>query len=237
MESEESSGIARFKEKLAQASSRYADQTELRTLVNFIPVIGAPLDLIFSNEGQKIQQRRLRRMIEQLAAQMEQFDENKVDKSYLQSEEFYDLIIRVLEQSAKTRFDEKSLLYAKILTSAVNVDNIHTRESAEDFLNAISTLFPRDLIVAREIYRQQKDKPKSFDGDDNELNFINRQGWRDIPKNLGLNEMELRLSLINLNKAGLIRPIIGTYFNFVGGNDFIITEMFSELMSLIGNTL
>jgi len=54
-------------------------------------------------------------LLEVLQEELRGIHENQVDKPYIESEEFFDLIIQALEAAARTREREKISLYARIL--------------------------------------------------------------------------------------------------------------------------
>jgi len=69
----------------------YAQFTLLRGLVASIPVIGPVLDSWVGGRGQNLFAERIGRLIDELDRQAHSLREEKVDRIYLESEEFYDL--------------------------------------------------------------------------------------------------------------------------------------------------
>lgn len=158
-----------------------------------------------------------------------------VDFEYINGEEFYDTLRRVIEYSIRTRHQEKIRWYCRILIGSALLDNINERQSAEDFLVFLSELTTTDLRVGKEIYEQQKAMPEKFDvnsTNSNELQSILSIGWSGIPEKLGLSEMDFNISLIKLARAGLIKEIVGTYTGYAG-DVYRITPAFKRLMKLV----
>lgn len=153
---------------------------------------------------------------------------------YINSEEFYDTIRRVIEYSIRTRDQEKIRWYCRILIGSALLDNIKERHSAEDFLIFLSELKETDLLIGKEIYEQQKDMPEKFDidSDKTELKFIVERKWHEIKTKFGLSEVDFNISLIKLSRAGLIKEIVGMYAGYTGWL-YLITPAFKRLMKLI----
>jgi hypothetical protein len=197
---------------LQKGLDNYLNNVELRNAINQIPGIGNILDYILVNLGQGFQQRRLMQTIQDLHEEMTQINEAMIDKPFLTTEEFYDILRKTIESCLRTRHNNKIRLYCKILAGSVIVDNRTERNSVQDFLSFISELSPTDLKVGMEIYKQQKNMPEKFDveSDENtELKFIVNNGWHNIRNICGLVEADLNISLYKLLRAGLIKEIVG----------------------------
>jgi hypothetical protein len=106
--------------------------------------------------------------IQDLHEEMTQINEAMIDKPFLTTEEFYDILRKTIESCLRTRHNNKIRLYCKILAGSVIVDNRTERNSVQDFLSFISELSPTDLKVGMEIYKQQKNMPEKFDVESDE---------------------------------------------------------------------
>lgn len=122
-------------------------------IVASIPYIGSSIDAMFSGYGEKIRQRRIDQTITILKDDMAKTEQKKIDKTFLDGEEFYDLVLRVFRYSLRTRHSKKITLYCKILAGSVLLDNRNERHSAEDFLGFVSELSLIDIRVAAEKIR------------------------------------------------------------------------------------
>jgi hypothetical protein len=143
--------------------------------------------------SQEFQKSRLIQTIQILNEEVMSVDENKVDKSFFVTEEFYDLIRQLFENSLRTRHEEKIRLYSKILIGAILSDNVHERHSAEDFLIFLAELSLTDITVAKEIYKQQKNIPESssIESDTNtELKLVVNSGWHSIKDKCALSDVD-----------------------------------------------
>jgi hypothetical protein len=223
---------AKLKEKFQNAALAYSDISELRALVNFIPLIGSSIDVIISSEAQKIQYNRIRQTIKCLTDEMVKIDKDKIDKSFLDTEEFFDLLILFFEKCTKTRHIEKVKLNCKILSRSIIIDNATERPFAYDILNNIADLTPRDLDLSIRIFDQQKGELPQYTEEYRELTFVKERGWDNLQPSSKLTEFDFSLSLFNLAKSGLIKEIQGSYIGYYGGS-YIITDAFRKLMSFI----
>ena len=224
-----------FEKALQKGVTYYLNNLELRESICQIPYIGNALDYMFSHLGKSFQERRLLQTINDLNEEIIQIDESKIDKSFLTTEEFYDFVMKTLENCRKTRHNDKIRLYCKILLGAVIIDNSNQRHSVEDFLSFLSELSPTDLQVGLEIYKRQKNMPEKFDFDSQEhteLEFTIRTGWHSIRDSLGMDETDFKIALYKLSRAGLIKEIVGTYVSYTGGH-YLITPAFRRLMDFI----
>jgi hypothetical protein len=225
--------------RIAEAAlEAYADNIVVRAAVTTIPFVGGPLDLILSTKGQKIVQERVMLLLDALKHEAANLQEEKVDKQYLESEEWFDLILKALEASARTRHIEKLQLYAKVLVGAVVKGN-RSKHSPEDYLTILTELTMRELEVAKALYEQQgRDEP--HEGED-ELKWLIRKGvinpaehqWdsladykRTVP------EEDLVFVLLRLQRTGLATEYNATALGYPGGL-FIIAPTFRKLMSYL----
>lgn len=212
---------------------RYIDTPEFRGIVASIPYIGSSIDAIISGYGEKIRQKRIDQTITILKDDMAKIEQKKIDKTFLDGEEFYDLALRVFRYSLRTRHSKKITLYCKILAGSVLLDNRNERHSAEDFLGFVSELSLIDIRVAAEIYKQQSHMPKEFDHEENtQLNFVVNGGWHNIRQICKLDEIDFEIALGKLSRAGLIKEIVGMYIEYKGGL-YLITPAFKRLMKFI----
>jgi hypothetical protein len=224
-----------FEKALQKSVTIYLNNLELRESICQIPYIGNALDYMFSQLGKSFQERRLLQTINDLNEELIQIDESKIDKSFLTTEEFYDFIMKTLENCRKTRHNDKIRLYCKILLGAVIIDNSNQRHYVEDFLSFLSELSPTDLQVGLEIYKRQKNMPEKFDFDSQEhteLEFTVKTGWHDIRDALEMNETDFKIALHKLSRAGLIKEVVGTYVSYTGEH-YLITPAFKRLMNFI----
>lgn len=218
-------------EKIVKASEVYVQHAWLRAAVNLIPYIGSSLDVVLASRG-IVHQKRILELLKNLEEEMSLIKEERIDIAYLESEEFSDILLRVMEASLKARDRDKIRLYAKFLRGVVLFQDRH-RISSEDYLAALIELTPSELEVARAIYKQQYDsEPNS---DESDLQWAWRKGWNDLPNQvMSVLKEELPFILLRVQKSGLIRELSGSYVGYEG-EVYVITDAFRKLVHFIGD--
>jgi hypothetical protein len=225
-----------IEQKFQKGIDYYLNTPELRNPVCQIPVIGSAIDFMITTSAQQVQQKRFLQISQILSEEINLIDETKVNKSFLDSEEFHDILRKTFENSLRTRHIEKTKLNCQILIGSILLDNTAKSHTAEDFLVFVEELSPTDIKLASVIYEQQKVMPQRFDEEENtELKFIVRKGWHNIRSVCNLAETDFNIALYKLSRAGLIKEIVGMYLGYKGGL-YLITPAFKGLMDFISYT-
>ena len=215
-------------EKTNPAIEKYSENIILREAITLIPFIGSPLDIFLTTKAQKIFSNRIMNLFDELKYEMTTLENEKVDKDYINSEEFIDLFIKTIEAAAKTRSNEKIKLYAKLLKGVVKFQD-RKKYSPEEYLQVLSELTIKELEVARTIYKQQKEKQRK---DENELQWALRCGWEELEKECpSIPEEDFRFIFLRLEKSGLIRELPAGWFG--EGGIFVITNVFRKIMKYL----
>lgn len=101
--------------------NKYSNSPYLRSLISLVPYIGSPIDILLTNKSSKWKQERLNLVLTDLDQKVRRLDLSVEEvKSRIESEEFYDNLIKVLELSSKTRRKEKIQAFSNILTNQIN---------------------------------------------------------------------------------------------------------------------
>jgi DNA-binding MarR family transcriptional regulator len=222
-------------EKLvARATDEYTSRPDISLYVSSIPIIGPIIDHTFRIKASEIQMGSIVTLFDALEAEISQVDKTKIDKQYLESIEGYDIFRKMLIATLETINNNKIRLYARILIRSAILDNSKFRYYSKDFISLLLELSPPDLQVARNMYKQQKDTPadeinrKALD----EVEIVERSGFRQLRELLGLDKAEFDLALTKLVRAGLIRQVVGSYDQYTG-DLYAITRTFRKMMELI----
>ena len=211
-----------------KATEVYARKTILRAIISAIPYIGSSIDVILSTEAQKIIQKRLNFLLEQLKIDILDLKETNIDRKYLQSEEFFDLLIKTLELTAKTRHREKIKIYSKILRNSL-IENIRERNDPEDYLSALSELSPIEIEMLKAIYNYKIQDEAPIESADV---WKKNCGLDSIIKNWDAGIDDVNYYLKRIERTGLIKEIVGVYFDYIGGV-YRITNGFKKMMDYI----
>lgn len=234
---------------LSKASEIYGDNTVLRALINAIPAVGGSLDVILAARGQAVAQARIAQLLDDLRGEMVSLRDEAVDKDFLNSDEWLDLVLRSLEAATRTRHRDKIWLYARLLRSAARVQDRHGM-SPEDYLTILVDLTPTEIVVARAIYEQQHDLPlwtvyeqrhERTRGPESqpEMQWENMtqgallKGWDDLPAQCpSVPSEDMPFLLARIEKSGLIHKLPGVDRYHPDGV-YVITNVFGKLMRYI----
>lgn len=135
-------------DKLTQLSSKYANNPFVRMIVNVIPYVGGSLDVLLSEKWNSYNQQRLDSLLNYLSIDLEDV-KNDINQEYLESEELYDIVIKVINESIKTRLDDKRKLFSKVIRDSLSKNKkIYITESV---LSIISELNELDFVFIKEV--------------------------------------------------------------------------------------
>ena len=216
-------------ERIAKASEAYVQNTWLRAAINLIPYIGGSLDVILASRG-SLHQKRIVEFLESLKEEMSHIKEERIDTAYLESQEFSDIILKLMEVSLRTRDREKMRLYARFLRGAVLIQD-RNQTFLEDYLATLIELTPVELEVARTIYEQQRNS--ELEPNENILQWAWRKGWKDLPNQVtSVPKADLPFILLRIEKSGLVKELTGSYAGYEGGV-FVVTDTFRKLVRFI----
>jgi predicted transcriptional regulator len=161
--------------------------------ISAVPYFGGVLATFFSAKWLEIYQERTKALFEQLAEHLNNVDEQAVRRDYFDTPEGMDLLIRAVEESSKTRSDNKRDLIARILRGAV-LDYERGEYSPEEYLNLISDLTERELMVASSLYKTRPAWASSI-----------RMWASKTSRELELDTSDLEMILARLEARGLIQ--------------------------------
>jgi hypothetical protein len=91
----------------------------LRVLLKRIPLVGDSLTEIAAGKGQQIIEARRDEFLQLLAEHLATLEKQAIRKDYFQTPEGFDLLIKALDESRRTRSEEKRDINASILRGAI----------------------------------------------------------------------------------------------------------------------
>jgi len=147
-----------MKINLDKACEKYSDSSVLRSTICAIPYVGGAIDVILSTKGSGIIQGRIRSYIEVLDKQFNDLSESTISKEYLESEEFFDLIIKSFEIASKTRGSNKRKLLSSVVKRSI-IDSVNNNRN-ENLLYFIDNLNENDVVFMMFLNRNKPNPPK-----------------------------------------------------------------------------
>src|SRR5438552_4668447 len=91
----------------ARVAEVYSELDEVRALIQLIPIFGSPIDTLIAGRGAQLIRRRIEALIDEVRARADRLEKEKVDHSFVESEEFDDLVMRAFRAASATRDREK----------------------------------------------------------------------------------------------------------------------------------
>jgi hypothetical protein len=179
--------------KLEAAIERLNQDPYLLAAITAIPYVGGSITQVFTGIGQQIVQERNAKLLAQLSERLANVDEEAIRQGYFETPEGFDLLIKAMDESRKTRSDNKRDLIARILRGAV-LDYERGEYSPEEYLYLVSDLTERELEAASLLYRR---RPRS------EMQL--RAWFGEMSENFGLDDSDVEMILARLEARGLIR--------------------------------
>lgn len=187
-----------FEKRLARLQESYSDLPILRAVAQLIPYVGGSLDTILTWRASEIRFSRIEDLLKKLREEIERKLEDAITPGFFETEAGAHLFMLALENAARTQQEEKRRLYARLLTNATGPEWATKPDMAEELLQTLADLSPRDVIILtrlKDLYRTLPGRGQS-------------------PHNLkphfpDLEERELDGYIARLQRSGFIAPIPG----------------------------
>jgi hypothetical protein len=209
----------------------YNDNSPLRLCVLGIPSLGPIIDTILTSKGQKIAYDRLIGFIDELKNEINEIDERLINLEFVESEEFYDLLIKSIESSLKTRHEEKRKLFARIIVNRCTVDKSDL--NPEFYLDIISELTIEELLVAKKLFElKTTDEYEKLIKRQEKSEYIKQDQDVLALTDLPIEKDDYTFILLRLQKVGLIKEQTGMIIGYTGGV-YNVTETFKKLRKSI----
>lgn len=210
-----------------------AEEPVLRALINAIPSVGSSLNELLAGKGQRIIEERRDNFLKLLGEHLEALDKETIRKDYFETPEGFDLLIKALDESRRTRSEEKRDLIARILVGAASETSEYERRySPEEYLYLVSNLTIQELRVARLIY---KERPQT--------RVEQWNTWEaEACATLGVDKTDLHMALARLNSTGLLQLVTsgrdgdGLWLSsptYGEGGYYMVTATFDRLMEFL----
>jgi hypothetical protein len=180
--------------KVEGAIERLNQDPYLLAAITAVPFVGGSITQALTGIGQQIVQERNARLFEQLSEHLATVDEQAIKQGYFETPEGFDLLIKAMDESRRTRSDDKRDLIARILRGAL-IDG-ESKYSPEEYLNLISDLTPQELMVLRSAYRQRPGPGMDF-----------RMWCHSAARQAGFDRRDLFMTLSRLEAHGLIQVV------------------------------
>jgi hypothetical protein len=223
MEEEQSSS------RIEGAIERLNQDPYLMSVITAVPVVGGSITQVLTGIGQQIVQERNAKMFEQLKEHLATVQEQSIRSDYFETPEGFDLLIKALDESRRTRSDDKRDLIARILSGAASADAERGEYSPEEYLNIVADLTVKELEIARIIYQVQQEDTASELEKEPEVWF--RQRNKIIAEH-ELEEDEFSLLLNRVASTGLLSVANANYPGYTVPT-YWVSPTFYKLMKFL----
>lgn len=137
----------------------YNDSAVLRTIVSKFPIVGNFIDISVTNKWNNIQHNRIFGLLNRLSVDLQDVEERMIDKEYLKSEQFYDIIAKILNDIIHNRSEPKEHAYARILKNVmINPESFPEMDLLSDIFNFFRAR-DVDFIMAIKKHIESHDSP------------------------------------------------------------------------------
>lgn len=180
--------------KIEESSLSYENRTQLRYLTQLAAslagVAGSPIsglllsqiDFLFSQKATKINENRIKELIDNVSERLNLIDESKLDKDFLASEHFFEIFRRCADIVARTVSDEKRKLVADYLSGVIQAATIE--DISGQLLEDLNTLqeFHLQILAALPQQADEQFSEKPPESLDNMESFIYKKGIADLER-------------------------------------------------------
>lgn len=191
-----------------------------------VPVIGSYMDVVYTESIQSIKEMAFQNSLEKL-------DEEKVDKDYLNSLEFLNLLVRTFKMALDEIETDKIIYFSKLIKDSLESDELGRRYNF-DYIKTISELSVEQMYILKELYIQQKDI-ESYSGDNLGNVILTKTGYKNLSKLLEdkyfITKDEFEFLAKRTEATGLIHEIL--YLDDDGNMGYVYA-INSTLIKLMG---
>jgi len=212
--------------KLDEFSEKYSSLEILRAPIQLIPFgVGSAIDSLFGTRANEIQYNRLFDLINGIKQELNNLKESKINKTFLDSDEFYFLCRDIFVKVANTRELDKIKLFKNIFVNSISFRE-HEMSFIEVCNDILDQLSKADILLLKLIKQHNYfDKDRGYRGfiirDDGSVVLANGEKEKTIKDFKLPNTSMLLASFLKLNNLQLIK------------NDTRLTALAEEFVSFV----
>lgn len=174
--------------------------------LSMIPFLGTAIMSALDTRTARLYQENSERFAQEVAKRVSELDEEKLDKEYIQSDEFVSVLIEILLRNARTHEREKVALYARLFTNTVTSD-LSRVPFKEGLVRIIDELSVEHVHILSYI----SDRDTAFT-DEDRTNNRDSTTVEEISASLGITEARVLAYCEQMSRFGLLRDwFIGRY--------------------------
>ena len=152
------SSVAIIERALIPICKKYAQSTGTRALIQlFGGPVGSAIDTLLSGEAARMQAKRFKKFVERVSEALKHIQEEKLDRQFLESEEFLSLFQNILGRVLESYEEQKIVLFGNIFVNSVKTDGAKVYYK-ERFINIVADL----SVVHVEILKYYLEREETF---------------------------------------------------------------------------
>ncbi|MGV3588121.1 MAG: hypothetical protein ACO1OF_14035 [Adhaeribacter sp.] len=187
---------------------------------------GTAIDEVLFGMGERVRGQRLENLVDALSKKVKEIDDYKLDSSYFESEDFYDLTINIFNSSIRTKSQEKLKILSEIFIDGVNRKINFEFDLNSILINILNDLTENHIIVFKFLYFNQANL-KDINSFEEFFTIFNNE-----VKDVEIDKYEFRMYLRDLeNKTLLIFSQDLKEYGSSGG--FIALESYVKAPSMV----
>ncbi len=144
-------------EVITYLSKKYDGSTIAKILFNLFPTVGPIIGDYLSDKAISIKLKRIYEFIKLSDEALKSIIDTKIDKTFLNSEEFYYIFERIFERVSKTHSSEKINRFRNVFVNCCTQE-LAKSKIKDNVISAVETLTDDDVCVLQYIYIQY-DRP------------------------------------------------------------------------------
>ena len=194
--------------------------------LSLIPFLGQAITSALDTRAFQLFEENSRQFAEEVRRLLSRLNETKLDKQFMESNEFVSLLIEILARNARTYEQEKISLYARVFVNAATYDKSEVPYK-EGFIRIIDELSVEHIRVLAFIYEQSE----NFTEDDKE-NGKDRVLAKQVSEALRISLSRTQAYCDQMIRFGLLRDWAIGKFDYKPGF-YAITDYGRELAEFL----
>jgi hypothetical protein len=187
-------------------------ESAIKIVLNSVPVIGNALNEIIFGIGSKIKVERLEKLTKFISEKINDMETEQINKEYLKSEEFYDLLLEILSKASKSKSEQKLKALSEILVRSITEESDFDSDLNSTFITYIDELKTKHIELLA-FFKDKEQELVEIGSYDNLFKI-----FRDNFPDSSLDKYEFKLYCSKLEAMVLISTGRGLYdFDAVGG--------------------
>jgi len=202
-------------EKIDETNQKISNSPIIKGLIDgglsLIPVLGSAISSSLDTRALQLFEENSRKFAEEIHRIVDNIDENKLDKNFLESQEFTSLLIETLTHNSRAHEEEKIRLFAKIFAGFVTIKGaqIHYKEG---FVRIIDELSAEHMKILAFILNRTKNPIETDD------KLKNRVQAQDVSAELNITNERAQAYCDQMIRYGLLRDWSIGKFGYKPGN-------------------